>query len=373
MPQYNTIPYFNLAAQHRAVRDPVEAAVRRVLRSGQYVLGEEVRRLEQEVARDCGAREGVALANGTDALTLGLRALGVGSGDEVITSPMTFIATIEAILMVGARPVLADVDPITYTVDPAQVRRRITRRTRALLPVHLYGQPADMAPLLALARRHGLVVLEDAAQALGARYRGRPVGALGDAGAISFYPTKNLGGYGDGGMVVTRSRAVAQRLRTLRNHGADKPHHHVLVGTNSRLDELQAAALRIKRQSLAAWNARRRYLAALYTRALCTVPRIETPVEAPGRESTYHIYAIRVPTGRRDALRRRLAGQGIGTMLYYPRPIHLQPAMRPLGYRRGSLPHAERATRELLALPLYPELSEAQVLTVADAIRRGIR
>lgn len=367
------VPYFNLAVQHRAVRPAVEAAVRRVLASGQYVLGEEGRQLEQAVARACGARFGVGVANGTDALHLGLRALGVGPGDEVITSPLTFIATIEAILMIGARPVLADIDPVTCTLDPAQVRRRLTRRTKALLPVHLYGQAADMAPLLGLARRRGLVVLEDAAQALGARYRGRPVGGLGDAGAISFYPTKNLGGYGDSGMVVTNSAAVARRLRTLRNHGASRPHHHTQLGVNSRLDELQAAALRVKLRRLARWHARRRRLANLYMRLLTPIPEVTPPVEAPGRTHIYHIYAVRVPAACRDALRRSLAGQGIGTMRYYPRPVHLQPAMRRLGYRRGSFPHAERAVRELVALPLYPELPDSAIRTVASAVQRFFR
>ena len=352
------------------MRRPVEQAVRRLLASGHYVLGEEGRQLEQEVARVCGARFGVGVANGTDALHLALRALGVGPGDEVITSPLTFIATIEAILMVGARPVLADVDPMTYTLDPEQVRRRITRRTKALLPVHLYGQAADMVPLMALARRRRLRVLEDAAQALGATYRGRPVGGLGDAGAISFYPTKNLGGYGDGGMVVTNSAAVAARLRALRNHGATKPHHHVFLGDNSRLDELQAAALRVKLRHLAQWNARRRHLAALYTARLCMVPGVGVPIAAPGCTHIYHIYAIRVPAARRDPLRAYLAKRGIQTMLYYPKPVHLQPAMRRLGYRRGSLPEAERATRELVALPLYPELPDDAVRTVAAAIAR---
>ncbi len=344
--------------------------MRRVLASGQYVLGDEGRRLEAEVARACGARHGVAVASGTDALWLPLRAWGIGPGDEVITSPLTFIATIEAILMVGARPVLADIDPVTYTLDPDEVRRRITRRTKVIIPVHLYGQPADMAPIIELARRHHLRVLEDAAQALGARYGGRPVGGVGDAGAISFYPTKNLGGYGDGGMIVTNSASLARRLRTLRNHGAARPHYHTDVGDNSRLDELQAAALRVKLPHLAAWNARRRHLAFLYTRWLTRIPEVQPPVEAPGRTHIYHIYVIRVPATRRDALRAALARQGIATMLYYPRPVHLQPAMRRLDYRRGSLPHAERATRELLALPLYPELPDAAVRTVASAIAR---
>lgn len=344
-----------------------------MLASGQYVLGGEGRELEREIARGCGARFGVAVGNGTEALTLGLRALGVGPGDEVVTSPLTFIATVEAILSVGARPVLADIDPITYTIDPTQVQRCLTRRTRAVIPVHLYGQPAEMGRIAALARQHGLKILEDMAQALGARYRGKPLGGLGDAGAISFYPTKNLGGYGDGGMVVTHSAAVAKRLKALRNHGARRPHHHVYLGHNSRLDEVQAAALRIKWRRLASWNRRRRRLAHLYTQRLSGIPEVQPPVEALGCTHIYHIYALRVPAGRRDHLRAFLARRGIGTMLYYPRPVHLQPAMRMLGYARGDFPEAERAVRELVALPLYPELTDRQILTVADAVAQFFR
>ena len=363
------IPLVDLVGQYRGLRREILRAVDRVLASGAYILGPEVEAFEAELARWCGTRHAVGLASGTDALELALRAFGIGPGDEVITTPFTFMATAEAIVEVGARPVFADVDPVSLTLDPAQVERNIGRRTRAIIPVHLYGQAADMTALGRLARRHHLRVIEDCAQAIGATLHQRCVGSFGDAGCFSFYPSKNLGAYGDGGALVTNSAAVAKRVRMLRGHGARDKYHHVMHGVNSRLDEVHAAMLRIKLRRLPRWNARRRRIARWYAAAFraAGVSPVRLPHELPGRRHVYHVYAVR--TRRRRALQEHCARRGIGTVMHYPLPLHRQPALRWLGYGRGSLPQSERAAEETISLPMFPEMTRSDVRRVARIVQ----
>ncbi len=359
------VPANDLRPQYATIRAEIDAAIAAVLERGWYVLGPEVEAFEAEFAAYCGAAHGVGVGSGTEALHLALLACGVGPGDEVITVAHTAVPTINAISLTGARPVFVDVDPRTYTMDPAAAAAAITPRTRVLLPVHLYGHPADMAPLRDLARRHGLRLLEDAAQAHGTAYRGARTGTLGDLAAFSFYPTKNLGAYGDGGMVVTDDAALAEQVRLLRNYGQTDRYHHQIEGLNSRLDELQAAVLRVKLRHLDAWTAARRERAARYT---ATLRRAQAPTEAPWAHHVYHLYVVRVP--RRDAVQRALAQAGIGTLIHYPLPAHLQPAYAYLGLGRGSLPTTERLADEILSLPLYPELPLEQVDEVAQTLER---
>lgn len=360
------VPFLDLAAQVRALRPELDAAIGRVLDSGHFVLGREVEAFERELAARFGARDAVAVANGTEAIQLALEALGVGAGDEVITSPLSAAFTALAVLRAGARPVFAEVDPRTLNLDPEAAERAVTARTKALLPVHLYGHPADMQPLQELAGRRRLLLVEDACQAHGALYRGRPVGALAGLGALSFYPTKNLGALGDGGALLVNDADTATRLRRLRNGGQSDRYRHELVGLNSRLDELQAAVLRAKLGHLAAWTERRRALAALYLAELrgAGVALLE---EQPYARAVYHLFVIRHP--RRDALQAALAERGVGTLIHYPIPLHLQPAFASLGGKPGDLPAAEAAAREVLSLPLYPELSDAHARQVAGAVR----
>lgn len=334
--------------------------VEQLNRRGDFILGEEVSRFEREFAGYCQTRYGVGVNSGTDALWLALKGVGIGPGDEVITSSFTYIATAIAIALTGAKPVPVDIDSTSYNLNPREVARAMTRRTKALLPVHLYGQPAEMKELKQLAKRHKLWLVEDAAQAHGARYHGRPVGGLGDAGCFSFYPTKNLGAWGDAGMVVTRHKRVADRVRMLRDHGRKEKYRNLLLGGNSRLDTLQAAVLRIKLKSLDHWNNRRQKLARYYTEQLKErSPWIMTPQALSGRSHVYHVYVIRVKN--RDRVQRELASRGIQTIVHYPNPYHLQPPFRNLGYRRGDFPITEQLCEEVLSLPLYPDLSVSQV------------
>lgn len=360
------VPFLNLAAQFEALRDETLAAVQAVLAGGHYVLGPNVAAFESEMAAYTGTRFGIGVNSGSDALTLALRALGVGPGDEVITTPFTYIAPAESIHQMGARIVFADIDPRTFLIDPAEVARRVTGRTKVLLPVHLFGQAAPMEPLLALAAAKGLEIVEDCAQAIGARWQGRPVGGLGRMGCFSFYPTKNLGADGDGGMVVTNDEAMAKRLKMLRVHGIERRYFHDLHGFNSRLDEIQAAILRVKLPRLAAWNARRAAIAARYSEGLRDLP-VELPVTAPGNEHVFHVYALL--TDRRDALQQHLAGQGVPTLIYYPQPLHLQKLYEDQGWKAGDYPVAEAVSRRILPLPMYPELTDAQVDHVVSAVR----
>jgi dTDP-4-amino-4,6-dideoxygalactose transaminase len=359
------VPFVDLTAQYAGIAGDVHEAIDRVIQSADFILGSDVRAFEAEFAAYCQAERAVAVDSGTSALELALRACGIGAGDEVITAANTFIATALGISHVGATPVLVDVDPSTYCIDVAAIERALTSRTRAIIPVHLYGHPADMDPILDLARRRGLRVIEDACQAHGATYKGRRVGSFGDAAAFSFYPGKNLGAYGDGGMVVTNDPQVAESVGLLRNYGQKEKYHHLSRGFNRRLDSLQAAVLRVKLKHLDVWNAARRRHAAAYQRLL-----VGTDVHAPQAieyaEPVWHLFVIR--TNRRDVVRTDLAHLGVSTGIHYPIPIHLQPAYADLGHRRGDFPVTEQAADEILSLPMYPELTEDAIARVAAGI-----
>jgi dTDP-4-amino-4,6-dideoxygalactose transaminase len=356
----------DLAAQYAAIGGEIRTAVERVLASQQFVLGREGAALEEEIAKLCGVAHGVGVASGTDALILALRACGVRAGDEVLLPPFTFVATGSAVSALGATPVFADIRPETYNLDPAELERRVTPRTRAIVAVHLYGLPADLDPILAFAKSRNLPVIEDNAQAIGASYKGRRTGSFGDAACLSFYPTKNLGAYGDAGMVVTNSSELAARVRTLRNHGQTGKYLSSEPGWNSRLDEIQAAILRVKLRHLSDWQRARRSHAAEYTRLLQQIPGVMPPLEPEGCEHVYHQYTIRIE--QRDALQHYLAERKIGSTVYYPHPLHLQPLYASLGHRTGDFPHAERAAQEILSLPMYPELRKEQVARVVESI-----
>ncbi len=359
------VPFFDLTKQYESIQPEIDAATARVLKSGWFILGPEVKAFEKEFAAYIGAAHAIGVGSGTEALHLALLALGVGSGDEVITVPNTAVATVAAIEMTGARAVLCDVRPDSMLIDVEQLARAITPRTKAIIPVHLFGQSADLDPILHLAHAHAprIFVLEDCAQAHGATYRGKRVGAYGDIAAFSFYPTKNLGAYGDGGAIVTNDAALAERVDLLRQYGWRERYSSDIKGTNSRLDELQAAVLRVKLRHLDAWNAARRERAALYTELLRA---IAPPREMAYGQAVYHLYVIQ--SARRDELAAHLQARGIGTAIQYPHAIHRQPAYANLGYREGDLPVAERLAREILSLPLYPELPLDDVRAVAQAV-----
>jgi dTDP-4-amino-4,6-dideoxygalactose transaminase len=360
------VPFVDLRAQHAAIADEVLMAAIRVMERADFILGEEVARFEDEFARYCEARYAVGTDNGISALELTLRACGVGPGDEVIVPAHTFIATASAVSFIGARPVLVDIDPRNFGLDPSRVEAAVTPRTRALMPVHLYGQPVDVDPLLEIARRRGLFLVEDACQAHGARYKGRRVGALGRAGCFSFYPAKNLGAYGDGGAVVTDDQELADRVRMLRNYGQREKYQHAFLAYNRRLDTLQAAILRVKLRSLDRWNEARRRIAAIYDEGL-RGSIVSPPKVALEVEHVYHLYVVRTPD--RDGLQKHLTARGVTTGLHYPIPIHLQEAYRDLGHRFGEYPEAEQAAAEGLSLPMYPEMSQAESEYVVEAIR----
>ncbi|MDO8730401.1 MAG: DegT/DnrJ/EryC1/StrS family aminotransferase [Candidatus Omnitrophota bacterium] len=366
------IPLLNLTRQTENLRPELERAARDVLRRGEFILGSQVALFEKEFARSCSARFGIGVASGTDALELALRALGVGAGDWVAVPSMTFLATADAVLHVRARPLFVDIDPLTYTMDPLDLDRRARslgasgrKRLKAVVPVHLYGHPCDMDAIGVVARRHKLVVVEDAAQAAGARWKGRPVGGLGSAGCFSFFPTKNLGAFGDAGMVVTSSAKLDRRLRSLRVHGRGAGDLQAELGRNSRLDELQAALLRVKLKRLGAWVERRRKLAAEYTRRLLSLSGLVCPVEMPGARHAFHLYVIRSP--RREVIRRALEREGIAARVYYPVPLHKQPLHRSAN-RGVRLPETEKACKEVLALPLFPELTMNELRRVCSAV-----
>jgi dTDP-4-amino-4,6-dideoxygalactose transaminase len=353
------IPILDLKTQYEQLRDEIAVALQGVLDSGAFVLGPDVKVLEQEVADYCRCRYGVGVASGTDALRLSLAALGVGHGDEVITTPFTFVATANTISHSGARPVFVDIDPHTYNLDPDAVAAAVTPRTKVIVPVHLYGQPAEMDALMAIAEQHDLAVIEDAAQAIGAEYKGRRAGSIGHVGCLSFYPTKNLGAYGDAGMVVTNDADLAAKLDVLRRQGGKTKYFHEVLGFNSRLDTMQAAILRVKLRHLERWQEARREAACRYDSLLAAAGLpITTPFARPDVRHVYHQYTIRAP--QRDALAEYLQQHGISTMIYYPLPLHLQELYRDLGMAEGALPIAEAAGREVLSLPMFPELTEAQ-------------
>ena len=365
-PRSESIPQFDLSDQYAAVGAEIRTAIDRVLSSQQFVLGREGAAFEEEIAVLCGVAHGVGVASGTDALILALRACGVQAGDEVLLPTYTFVATGSAVSALGAKPVFVDIRPETYNLDPSELERRVTSRTRAIIAVHLYGLAADMDPILAFAKSRKLPLIEDCAQAIGALYKSRRAGSFGDAACFSFYPTKNLGAYGDAGMVVSNSAELAAHLGTLRNHGQTAKYRSSEPGWNSRLDEMQAAVLRVKLRHLAEWQGTRRSHAAEYTHLLQQVPGIMPPHEPEGLEHVYHQYTIR--TEQRDALQRHLAARRIGTTVYYPYPLHLQPLYAHVGHRAGDFPHAERAAQEVLSLPMYPELRKDQIAHVVEAI-----
>lgn len=362
-----TIPMVDLKAQYHDLQDEIERALQSVVRSGQFVLGPEVHAFEREVAAYCDVRHAVSVASGTDALHLALRAAGIGPGDEVITTPFTFIATAGAVSQTGARPVFVDIDPATFNIDPGQVAGAVTPRTRAVLPVHLYGQPADLVPLREICVRHGLALIEDCAQSFGAVYGGRKSGTYGDMGCFSFYPSKNLGAYGDGGMVVTNDDAAAQRLRRLRDHGRIEGYRHGMVGYNSRLDELQAAVLRVKLKRIDDFNRRRRENARRYGERLAG-SGVTPPLEDGKGLHVYHQYTVRVR--ERDAVRSALTAAGIASAVYYPIPLHRQEVYAP-DYVGAEFPASEAAAAEVLSLPMYPELTEQQIDEVVRVVRQA--
>jgi dTDP-4-amino-4,6-dideoxygalactose transaminase len=369
------IPFLNLRAQYATMRDEIRAAMDEVLTSQQFILGPQGEGLEREIAAYCDAKYALGLANGTDALTIALAACGVGPGDEVIVPAFTFVATGTAVLRLGALPVFADIDPTTFNLDPAEIERRRTPRTKAVIPVHLYGLPAEMNSIGEIAARYGLSVIEDNAQAIGARYRGQRTGSFGQAAGISFYPTKNLGAYGDGGMLVTNSEYHAARVRRLRDHGQSGKYVSSEPGWNSRLDELQAAVLRVKLLRLDEWTEARRAYARMYDELLGGLAGITTPVVAPHFEHVYHLYTIRVDAGaqQRERVQQKLRAAGISTGVYYPVPLPFQPLFSSLGHRPGQFPAAEAASEQVLSLPLYPELTDKQIEYVADSLENALR
>ncbi len=358
------VPFLDLKKQYSEIKDEIQAAVMSVVESGRYILGENVARLEEELASYCEGSFGVGVASGTDALFLSLRALDLHPGDEVITSPFTFIATAEAISYCGARPVFVDIDPETLNLDPEKIPAKITPKTRVILPVHLFGLAAEMAPIITLAQKYNLKIVEDACQAIGTTYKGKKAGSLGDAGCFSFFPTKNLGGFGDGGMVITSDEQLATRLRMLRNHGSAAQYHHDFIGHNSRLDEIQAAILKIKLRHLEKWIAIRQEHAAIYQESLKNLP-VKCPVSPKNGRHTYHQYTILAKD--RDKLREYLAGKGIGTMVYYPIILPQQKVYAGMS-SPGEFPAAEKAQKEVLSLPISQEITTEQIKEVCQEI-----
>jgi dTDP-4-amino-4,6-dideoxygalactose transaminase len=375
IPKNISVPALNLRAQYDTIRDEIDTTVHRVIESQLFVMGTEVHGLEAELAEYCGAACGIGCASGTDALLLPLLALGLKAGDEVITSPYSFFATAGSIWRTGARPVFVDIEADTFNIDPARIEAAITPNTRAIIPVHLYGQTADMGPIRQIAQKHKLFVLEDAAQAIGAGYFGKRAGTLADAAAFSFYPSKNLGGFGDGGLMTTDDPVLARSLARLRVHGMEPKYHHHEVGINSRLDSLQAAILRVKLRHLDTWTQMRRDAAERYHN-LIELSGLEAmvtpPVERSGHFHVFNQYVIRVPGPIRDPLKQYLTSRQIGTEIYYPIPLHLQPCFASLGHKSGDFPIAEAAARETLALPIYPELTDEQQRYVIGSMRQFI-
>ncbi|MCE9614615.1 MAG: DegT/DnrJ/EryC1/StrS family aminotransferase [Lentisphaerae bacterium] len=361
------VPFLNLRAHVDSLREPINAAIQSVLDATAFAGGPFVEKFEKEFATYCGGTYAAGVGNGTDALWLALLALGIGPGDEVITVPHTFIATAEAISLTGAKPVFVDITESTYTMDPALIEAAITPRTRAIMPVHLYGQPADMDPILAIARKHGLRVIEDACQAHGAQYRHRPAGSLADASGFSFYPGKNLGAFGEAGAVVSNHEDVIAKIKVLRDHGQPRKYVHSVVGWNARMDGIQGAVLSVKLAHLDAANDARRRHAARYAQLLGNVPALILPTEAAYARHIYHVYAVRCP--QRDRVLQHMAERGVSCGIHYPVPLHLQEAYANLGLRQGTYPVSERCASEVLSLPMFPELTDAQILYVAEQLR----
>lgn len=363
------VPSFDLTEQNRVHRDEYMQAIEEVVLSGMFILGKTVEEFEKAIASYCGVKHGIGVANGSDALYIALEALGIGEGDEVITTPFTFFATAGSIVRTGARPVLADIDPRTYNIDPNGIEKRITPRTKAIMPVHLYGLSADMDPINEIAKKRGLMVVEDAAQAIGSTYKGRKVGTLGDAACISFFPTKNLGAFGDAGIIVTDNDAIAEKCRMIRAHGAKKKYFHEMMGINSRLDALQAKILGVKLKYLDQWADERRTVAGKYNEllsGLADAGKVALPLAGSDYRHVFHQYTIAVQ--KRDGLQAHLTQAGVASTVYYPVPLHLQKVFASLGYKEGDFPNSERACNTVLSLPMFPELSDQQISAVAQAI-----
>lgn len=369
------IPMTDLVTQYFSIKEEIDSACQRVIESGRYILGPEVEAFEAEIAAYCGTQFAIGVASGTDALVLSLLACGIKPGDEVITTPFTFIATAEAITHCGARPVFADIDPRTFNIDPDRIESAISSKTRAIIPVHLFGQPAEMEPILNLGGKYNLQIIEDCAQAFGAEYEGQKVGSIGDAGCFSFFPAKNLGAYGDGGAVVSSNPQIAEKIRMLRQHGAKKTYYHILPGFNSRLDAIQAAILRVKLKYLDRWNNLRRQKALLYNRLLGDIDGIELPYFAVYNTTSANYYTIRLHDHNidRSELRTHLYSKGIDTAIYYPQCLHLQEAYKTLGYKYGDFPQSELAQEQVLSLPLFPEISNEQIREVVRGLKQFLR
>lgn len=368
MMEEKKIQLLDLVAQYRTIKPEIDQAIAQVVSSGGFVLGQTVERFEQEVADFVGVKYGIGVNSGTDALYLALKAAGVSEGDEVITTPFTFIATAEVVCWIPAKPVFVDVCPDTLNIDPAQLEKAITPRTKAIMPVHLYGQAADMDEIIQIAKKHGLKVIEDCAQSLGAKYKGRQTGSLGDIAGLSFFPSKNLGAYGDGGLVLTNDPEMDRTVNILRQHGQDRRYHHVKLGINSRLDAIQAAVLSVKLKHLEKWNLARQEKAAYYDQRLRDLPEIQTPQVRTYNQAIYHQYTLR--TFKRDAMVDFLGQNGVSAAVHYPIPLHLQPAFEFLGHRKGSFPVAEQAASQVFSLPIYPEITREQQDQVVGAIAR---
>ncbi|ANB61661.1 DegT/DnrJ/EryC1/StrS family aminotransferase [Anoxybacteroides amylolyticum] len=362
------VPMLDLSEQYQRLRTEMLTVLDEVMSSSRFILGDHVKKLENDVAAYSNVKHGIGCGNGSDAIHIALQAIGVGPGDEVITTPFTFFATGGAIVRAGAKPVFVDIDPVTFNIDPAKIEEAITEKTKAILPVHLYGQMADMDPIVEIANKRGLFIIEDAAQAIGAKYKGKNVGELGTAATYSFFPTKNLGAYGDGGMIVTNDEEIAEKCRVIRVHGSKPKYYHHVLGYNSRLDEMQAAILNVKFPHLNEWSELRRERAATYTHLLKEMlgDVVVTPVEVDGHYHVFHQYTIRVP--KRDELQAFLKENGVSTMVYYPLPLHLQPVFQELGYKEGDLPEAEKAAKEAVSLPMFPELKVEQQQYVVEKI-----
>ena len=362
------VPMVDLKKQFQGIKEEVLNIVTEILESSQYILGQKVSEFERKVANYHSVREAIGVASGTDALHLSIDALGIGEGEEVITTPFTFIATAEAILYTGAIPVFVDIEPDTLNIDVSQIEANITKKTKAILPVHLFGHPADMINILDIAKKYRLKIIEDCAQSFGAEVNGKKAGSLGDAGCFSFYPSKNLGGYGDGGMVILNDSGVADTIRELRNHGSKGSYRHKRVGFNSRLDEIQAGILLVKLLHIDKYNIKRRQNAALYNNLLSD--KVRCPVEKQGAYHVFHQYTI--ISNKRDEIHQRLKENGISSVVYYPVPLHLQEALKFLGYQKGDFPVAEKAAKEVLSLPMYPELEESTIIELAEIIKSTV-
>lgn len=366
-----SVPYFDLTRQYSILKPEFDAAMKNVIESGKFIMGDDVKLFEEEFAGYCSAKYGIGVNSGTDALFIGLQSMGIKSDDEVITVSYTYIATALAVSFTGAKPVFVEIDPTTYNIDPKDIEKAITKKTKAILVVHLYGHPVDMDPVLKIAQRHGLRVMEDSAQAHGAEYNGKKVGGLADISGFSFFPTKNLGAFGDGGMITTNDAQIAEKARLLRDYGRKVRDQHIIKGRNSRLDTIQAAVLRVKLKRLDNFNNSRRRIAGLYNGLLKdTKGKIVTPHEAPYAKHVYHLYVVRVKN--RDAVVAKLKERGVQTLVHYPVPIHLQQAFSDLGYKRGSLPVTEKICGEIISLPMFPEMTDTEIEYVADKLKQAV-